>query len=267
MLLSFLSLVGTVFGLSLLFLLLERLLPAEKGQRLSGWLFNLAYAPFILGFAFVLGPALAAVAVIVAERSGGGLLPTLAPASWPGQILFTLAYAFVWDLWQYAMHRLQHRSAWLWETHRFHHDETHVNAATQTRVHALSYVLGFAFHLPVVILFGLQAPPAIAAFLMFTLWGFVNHANLRLPLGPLTPVIAGPQWHRIHHSVLPEHRDRNFAVLFPVIDMMFGTYYRPARDEFPPTGLAGPPVKGIEAATYGPLIAWRRMAGEALRRG
>jgi sterol desaturase/sphingolipid hydroxylase (fatty acid hydroxylase superfamily) len=264
---QFLFLVGTVFGLSLLFRLIERLWPAQQGQKLSGWLFNLAYSPFILGFAFILGPALAAVAMFVSERTGGGLLPTIGAASWPGQLLFTLAYAFAWDLWQYAMHRLQHRSAFLWETHRFHHDETQVNAATQTRVHAASYLLGFAFHLPVVILFGLKAPPAIAGFLMFTLWGFVNHSNLRLPLGPLTPLVAGPQWHRIHHSVLPEHRDRNFAVLFPAIDMMFGTYYRPAWDEYPPTGLGGPPVKGIEAATYGPFIAWGRMARAAIRRG
>jgi len=51
------------------------------------------------------------------------------------------------------------------------------------------------------------------------------------------------------------------------IDLMFGTYYRPARDEFPPTGLAGPRVKPIEAATYGPLVAWRRMAGGMMKRG
>ena len=264
---NFLYLVATVVGLSLLFLLLERLWPAEKGQKLGGWLFNVAYAPFILGFVFLVGPALAAIAGFVAERAGGGLLPAAPRVSWPAQILFVLAYAFVWDLWQYALHRLQHRSAFLWETHRFHHDEPQVNAATQTRVHAISYLLAFAFHLPVVMLFGLQAPPAIAAFLMFTLWGFVNHANLRLSLGPLTPLIAGPQWHRIHHSVLPEHRDRNFAVLFPVIDMLFGTYYRPARDEYPPTGIEGPPVPALEAATFGPLVAWRRMAAGALRRG
>jgi sterol desaturase/sphingolipid hydroxylase (fatty acid hydroxylase superfamily) len=66
---------------------------------------------------------------------------------------------------------------------------------------------------------------------------FFNHANIRLRLGPLTPILCGPQYHRIHHSRLPEHQDKNFAALFPVIDMMFGTYHRPSRDEFPPTGL------------------------------
>jgi sterol desaturase/sphingolipid hydroxylase (fatty acid hydroxylase superfamily) len=263
---NYLYLVAVVLGLSFAFFVAERLLPAEKGQSVRGWLLNLGYAPIILGFALLCGPGLAALAILVAERTGGGLIPATGPASWRGQLLFTLGYAVCWDLWQYLLHRLQHRFALLWETHRFHHEETEVNAATQTRVHAISYLLALVFHLPVIALFGLWAPPAIAAFLMFTLWGFVNHANLRLPLGPLTPIVAGPQFHRIHHSALPQHRDLNFAVLFPAIDMIFGTYYRPARDEFPPTGLAGPKVRRLEGATYGPLLAWWRMASAALRR-
>lgn len=137
------------------------------------------------------------------------------------------------------------------------------------RVHMLSYVVAFLFYLPVVMVFGVQPPSAIAAFLMFTLWGFVNHANLRVSFGPLTPIVSGPQWHRIHHSILPEHQGRNFAVLFPVIDIIFGTYYRPARDEYPPTGVAGRRVPWLEAATYGPLLGWRRLARDRFgpRRG
>ena len=42
--------------------------------------------------------------------------------------------------------------------------------------------------------------------------------------------------HELHHSRLPEHRDRNFAPLFPFLDRVFGTYCEPRRDEYPPTG-------------------------------
>ena len=31
--------------------------------------------------------------------------------------------------------------------------------------------------------------------------------------------------------------DKNFAAFFPVIDILFGTYYRPRRDEYPRTGI------------------------------
>jgi sterol desaturase/sphingolipid hydroxylase (fatty acid hydroxylase superfamily) len=264
---QFAILVALVLALSTGFLVLERLLPAEKGQPFRSWLFNVAYAPFILAIIFMLGPVLTVSSRFVAEWTGGGLLPAFGAAgsSVPAQIGFALSYAIGFDLWQYAMHRLQHRSKWLWETHRFHHDDTALNASTQTRVHPTSYLLSVVFHLPVVLLFGLRAPHAIAVFLMFTLWGFINHTNLRVGLGPLTPVIAGPQWHRIHHSVLKEHRDKNFAVLFPFIDMLFGTYYRPRPGEYPPTGVGGTQLRPIEAATVAPFRAWRRMLPDRSR--
>ncbi len=49
-------------------------------------------------------------------------------------------------------------------------------------------------------------------------------------------MVCGPQVHRIHHSTRREHRDRNFAQYFPFLDRVFGSYYTPARHEFPPTG-------------------------------
>ncbi len=97
---------------------------------------------------------------------------------------------------------------------------------------------------------------------MFRLWGYFNHANIRLNLGVLTPVISGPQWHRIHHSIRPEHRNRNFATFFPVIDIIFGTYYRPAPDEYPETGLSdGDTVGFLQDVTYEPLRVWARSFG------
>jgi sterol desaturase/sphingolipid hydroxylase (fatty acid hydroxylase superfamily) len=69
-----------------------------------------------------------------------------------------------------------------------------------------------------------------------TSWLLFTHANLRLRLGLLTPILCGPHVHRIHHSNLIRHRDKNFAQFFPIFDVVFGTYYRPGRDEFPTTG-------------------------------
>ncbi|TMH89489.1 MAG: sterol desaturase family protein [Betaproteobacteria bacterium] len=39
-------------------------------------------------------------------------------------------------------------------------------------------------------------------------------------------VLYSPIGHRIHHSALPEHKDKNLGFLFPVWDWMFGTYYK-----------------------------------------
>ena len=268
MLATYLSVLGSVLLLALLFLALERIAPAERGQGARGWLFNLAYTPFILAFAIALGIVAAPLFETVIALTGGGLLPVFvgADSGLAAHALFALAYAFAWDLSQYALHRLQHAVPLLWQTHKFHHDETEVNAVTQARVHPTSYVLAVLFHLPVLVLFGPQAPHFVAAFLMFRLWGFVNHANVRVGLGPLTPLVAGPQWHRIHHSIRDEHRDRNFAVLFPVIDLMFGTYCRPRPGEYPPTGLAGERVPSLQAATVEPFVGWHAMLRRRLGR-
>jgi sterol desaturase/sphingolipid hydroxylase (fatty acid hydroxylase superfamily) len=259
---AYASVLLSVLALSAGFFVLERLLPAERGQPLGHWLFNAAYTPFILAAVFLIGAAFSPVFALLISHTGGGLLPEIAGEG-SGIIrltLFALLYAFVWDLLQYAMHRLQHASPILWRTHRFHHDETALSAVAQARVHPTSYLLAMLFHMPLIILFGPQVPHLIATFLLFRLWGFVNHANVRLGLGPLTILVAGPQWHRIHHSALDEHRDRNFATFFPVIDWLFGTYHAPRKGEYPPTGLGDRAPPAIFSATTEPFVAWYDMA-------
>src|SRR5258706_15193675 len=95
----------------------------------------------------------------------------------------------------------------------------------------------FVVLLPIGLLFDQQ--PVTIGWLWsgLLLWGYFIHLNLRLPLGPLTPVLGGPHLHRIHHSRLPEHQDKNFAAFFPIFDLLFGTYYPPSRAEYPATGL------------------------------
>lgn len=258
---EYLYLTGSVLLITLVFGVLERLAPAEKGQPLSRWLFNVAYIPFILAVIFILnilfGPAFSRVMY----HTGGGILPGLVGGE-SGALMhlsFAAAYFVVWDLCQYSLHRLQHSVPFLWETHKFHHSETALNSAAQSRFHALSYALSLAFFLPVIALFGPQTPHFVASFLMFKTWAFVNHANVRLNFGPLTPVITGPQYHRIHHSLRAEHYDKNFAAFFPFIDRLFGTYYRPRAGEYPPTGLVGETETFLSGATVGPLLGWRRM--------
>jgi sterol desaturase/sphingolipid hydroxylase (fatty acid hydroxylase superfamily) len=262
-----LVMMAIMLGLSLLLLLVERVAPVERGQPMHRLLFNLLYGPGIYAFAFVMAVALSPASLFLARQAGGGLLPVFggAGSAVAAQILFALAFGFVWDFIQYWLHRLEHGIPFLWETHRFHHEEKAVNVACYARSHVLSVLTFAVFNLPLALLFGARMPHAIAIWLMFVLWGLVTHANLRFGFGPLTPLVVGPQLHRIHHSILPEHRDRNFAMLFPIIDIAFGTYYRPRPDEYPPTGVDGECVSNLRGATVQPFIAWWRMFGA--RRG
>ena len=71
---------------------------------------------------------------------------------------------------------------------------------------------------------------------------------------------------RIHHSIEPEHRDKNFAVWFPIYDVLFGTAHRPKPGEFPETGVAGVEVATLSDAFMLPFDRWWAMAKGTVRR-
>ena len=92
---------------------------------------------------------------------------------------------------------------------------------------------------------------AFAIELLVSLQGYYLHSPVRLHLGPvLRRVIADNRFHRIHHSVQPEHFDKNFGAGTSIWDQLFGTAYFPAKGEWPETGIPGRP----EASTLGDYL-------------
>jgi sterol desaturase/sphingolipid hydroxylase (fatty acid hydroxylase superfamily) len=106
------------------------------------------------------------------------------------------------------------------------------------------------------------------------LHGLLLHANVRWSFGPLRYVIASPAFHRWHHAADAEGRDKNFAGLLPVWDLIFGTFHMPGRppvrcgvDEEVPKGFFGQLVwpwrAGAAGATEG--CRGRRLGANAIR--
>ena len=54
------------------------------------------------------------------------------------------------------------------------------------------------------------------------------HANVRFEFGWLKHILATPRFHHWHHGIEKEAIDVNFAVHFPLLDRLFGTYHLPA---------------------------------------
>lgn len=263
---SYLETLVSVLLLTVLFYGFERFRPAEARQRLRDRLTNYLYLPFVLAWVLVLQVLLAPWHMRLITWTRGGLLAGVPADGLWADIAFGLLFAVTWDVWQYWIHRAQHRWAWLWETHKYHHSETALNTSSQARHQLTSYVVYTVGYAPMLLLFGGRPPHVFVAVLMFRVWGFVNHANVRVHFGPLTSIVAGPQWHRIHHSVHPEHFDKNFAAFFPFIDRVFGTYHHPARDEYPATGLPDAPAdRPLVQATIGPFVTWYRQASRWLQ--
>jgi sterol desaturase/sphingolipid hydroxylase (fatty acid hydroxylase superfamily) len=174
---------------------------------------------------------------------------------------------FLFDLWYYWFHRIQHTTA-LWPQHAIHHSEPHLNAATAFRHHLLENLVKVPLvDIPLMFIF-VEAVWGHRGWFTEVATGFVTylgvfaHSNLRIGFGPLSWVLVSPQTHRIHHSVKARHWNRNFAAYFPVIDVVFGTYYHPRRNEYPDTGIPGVgyQLNSLPAALAHPFREWAAMA-------
>jgi sterol desaturase/sphingolipid hydroxylase (fatty acid hydroxylase superfamily) len=158
---------------------------------------------------------------------------------------------FTTDFFYYWFHRLQHRQRMLWRVHAVHHSIEELNA-TNTYHHIFEEILRFPLvFVPLSLLIDLQTPTIIIYSTLLTWAGHLTHANSKISYGWLRYVFAEPRYHRIHHSVETRHWNKNFAFLFPAWDLIFGTAYFPAHDEFPKTGLAdkSEPASAIEYLT------------------
>ena len=220
----------------------------------SRWL-NVRYGAVHVTAIFVLSP-LCNLAVDATSRQMGFKLLDFGSVSESvllNQVLTVVAFALVSDFFYYWWHRLQHRCRVLWDQHAVHHSDETVNVTTTMRQHWSEFAFqSLLVSLPAVILVRMDPITIFAISVVMHTWSFFNHADVRLPLGPLAYVVSGPQLHRVHHSTLPEHRDRNFAAYFPVWDLVFGTFHAPRRDEYPPTGL----VTGERIDSVFLLSAW-----------
>lgn len=239
-----------------IFLIAEWIFPAAEGQpwrdRATSFALSLIYCALIpfaiyLPTHYISEPILQAMgqplfSVDLDKIVGDGKIGWLVR-----NVALPFVPVLVVDFFYYWTHRLQHRVPALWAQHKLHHTEYALCAASALRHHWLEETIKvFTVWIPIGVLIKITAGGNSFLLPILAYWGFFIHANLRLPLGPLTRVFSGPQIHRLHHSALPEHFDKNFAANFPIWDILFGTYCHPRSGEWPPTGMAdGERIRGV----------------------
>lgn len=167
---------------------------------------------------------------------------------WPGvtdvAIVSFALYLVLFDFVDYLLHRAQHRFDWWWQLHAVHHSQRQMTMWSDNRNHLLDDVLRDAVIVWVALLVGIAPGQFVAVVAVTQLLESLSHANVRLSFGPLIGrVLVSPQFHRVHHGIGIGHESagpgslggHNFAVLFPVWDLLFGT----ARLDVPlqPTGI------------------------------
>lgn len=154
---------------------------------------------------------------------------------WPMTVRAVVSYLFA-DFLAWFHHFVRHKVKPLWFFHTVHHSQREINFFTEGRVHVMEYlVASLLIFIPSHIM---QVDISIILWLpVFHEWyKHIYHANLKTNYGPLKHFMVTPQSHRIHHSVKPEHRDKNLGVIFTFWDRIFGTLYK-NYDEYPETGI------------------------------
>lgn len=229
---------------------LERLFtPAGPRKSLGTWLSHLQMNLFwtlIAGFTFAFsaiaakalagyfGIRLGLIDLTVEDRSG---ILTFIGTLWLAGV--------IGDFFFYWYHRTLHTFPVLWQIHKIHHMDTELDATTLNRDSWLDAIAAAVLmSLPSAILIKMNSNDpwdlglklgTMATF--FSIAFTLGHMNVRLGAGWFNRFYCSPQVHRIHHSCLAEHFDRNYAFFFPAWDMIFGTYFHPRPDEYPPTGV------------------------------
>ena len=179
-------------------------------------------------------PLTAVSSAAIVKHLGGGLFHLRVDGWW---YYFSLGFLVILvDLYKYWYHRLAHRVPFLWAMHSFHHSAEAVTLATGARHYWLHGAILAACFPVLAVLF--SVPPQLLGVLpIFFIPEVVVHTNWRIPMGRAVTWVNNPQWHTIHHSSDPVHRDKNFAALLPLWDILFGTAWIPAPGEYPATGL------------------------------
>jgi sterol desaturase/sphingolipid hydroxylase (fatty acid hydroxylase superfamily) len=188
-----------------------------------------------IGITMLLSPITTASGIMIINAAGGGWIHLRSDGWW--FLLSVMVVVVTVDLWSYLVHRAQHKFPVLWAMHSLHHSAEALSAVTGARHFWLEGVISTAVLPVVAIVF--KIPPEVATVVTW-LWLLpdgLSHLNIRLSLGRFALWLNNPQYHRIHHSVEAQHRDKNFCKMLPLFDVIFGTAWKPGKNEFPMTGL------------------------------
>ena len=247
---SALVILGVTFAVGLVGLFVPRAEPTSSRRDLLSDFTMMIFIKFgLLSLLLMLKERLAWLGGGEAPGEGGAALglgfEPLASA-WPLPPLLALAlYVVIRDLGQWLRHVTMHKLPLLWSFHKVHHANTSLSIFADYRLHLVEVALGSLVTLGTLVITGYPAEYAFIAISLEESVGMFNHSNLRLNYGAfLSRIVTSPQNHRVHHSREQAHLDasgdaHNFAVLFPVWDILAGTYYSRI-DDFPDaTGVAG----------------------------
>jgi sterol desaturase/sphingolipid hydroxylase (fatty acid hydroxylase superfamily) len=204
----------------------EVLWPAYPNQGIfrNEWLLDVAYflsthLPIQITSFLILLPATQLTSVLGIP----GLLEAMGRLPWLVQFLLAILVA---DVAEYLIHRAFHAVPFLWRFHAIHHSSKALDWLAGSRSHLVDDVVVRGFIL-IPMMFAFPHNIIVAYLLLVTLHATWTHSNFIPTIKWLEPFVIFPRFHHWHHTSQAEAIDKNFAIHFPWLDKIFGTYYYP----------------------------------------
>jgi sterol desaturase/sphingolipid hydroxylase (fatty acid hydroxylase superfamily) len=215
-----------LFLMALIYVPLERLWPQypEQGTFRKEWTLDVVYfmsthLPIqVLSF-LVLLPATQATKYLGVPV----LQQFIARMAWLLQFCLAVVVA---DVAEYFIHLALHRVPFLWRFHAIHHSSKALDWIAGSRSHFVDDTLVRGFIL-VPLMLGFSQSIILAYLIFVTLHATWTHCNFGPNVKWLEKFLVMPRYHHWHHTSQKEGIDKNFAIHFPWIDKLFGTYYFP----------------------------------------
>lgn len=157
------------------------------------------------------------------------------------------------DVLVYWFHRASHRWGWLWRFHRVHHSSATLDWLAAHREHPVDGWLTQLFQNLPALLLGVRVEILAGLVLFRNAWAIFIHSNVRANVGALRYLLGAPELHHFHHADVAQTK-HNFANLAPWLDVLFGTYYRPAAHEEYTVGLSEPHATGYVSHLFAPFL-------------
>ncbi len=142
--------------------------------------------------------------------------------SWTENIIafILLDYGIYW------WHIILHRMPLMWRFHLVHHTDLDMDVTTAFRFHFGEIIGSVIFRGAIVLLSGVSPLIVLIYEIIFEAETQFHHSNTKLPIRferILNKVIVTPRMHGIHHSVIKDKTDSNYATIFSFWDRLHKT--------------------------------------------
>lgn len=227
---------------ALLFIPLERVFARRPDQQIlrPRWRTDLAY--------YFLSHILVQFILIIAVSSssfliGWSISPVLQQLVQSTPLIAQILMAvFLADLAQYLIHRTYHEVEWLWRFHAVHHSSEAMDWLAGSRMHLVETMATRSVVMMPLLWMGFSVEAITAYAIWVGIQAVVSHMNIRLDIPGLNFLLVLPRYHHWHHAADPAYADKNFAVHFPFIDMLFGSFKLPPQGWPEEYGVFGEPL-------------------------